>query len=87
MIHLYGNMIRIYGNRIKILEKWFRYMEILYVYMEIWYVYMEIWYKFLETSSAVLAFIRKTINKQLNRFAKICKGAVPHNINMICIDR
>ena len=80
MIHLYGNMIRIYGNRIKILEKWFRYMEILYVYMEIWY-------KFLETSSAVLAFIRKTINKQLNRFAKICKGAVPHNINMICIDR
>ena len=80
MIHLYGNMIRIYGNRIKILEKWFRYMEILYVYMEIWY-------KFMETSSAVLAFIRKTINKQLNRFAKICKGAVPHNINMICIDR
>ena len=80
MIHLYGNMIRIYGNRIKILEKWFRYMEILYIYMEIWY-------KFMETSSAVLAFIRKTINKQLNRFAKICKGAVPHNINMICIDR
>ena len=80
MIHLYGNMIRIYGNRIKILEKWFRYMEILYIYMEIWY-------KFMETSSAVLAFIRKTINKQLNRFSKICKGAVPHNINMICIDR